>query len=63
MGGCKIILEFISDKSLREIEVEDMKKMFCYASSIITRIVLICIMYVIMQWIESVYNANPGLRL
>ena len=30
--------------------------------SIITCILLICVMYVFMQWIESVYHENSGLR-
>lgn len=30
--------------------------------SIITCVLLICIMYVLMQGIESVYHENPGLR-
>lgn len=64
MGGCKIILEDNSAKLLRGIEVYDMKKknvLLCICS-IITCILLICIMYVLMQWVESVYHEEPGLK-
>ena len=60
----KRILENNSATLLRGIEVEDMKKknvLLCICS-IITCILLICIMYMLMQWIESVYHENPGLR-
>ena len=45
-------------------KVEDMKKknvLLCICS-IITCVLLICIMYVLMQGIESVYHENPVLK-